>query len=119
MDFDPYDDPIRQYQAIEKVTVTNNTSIDIKGSDYSVAYVYKLWFCCEEEGWRSKSKSVSGVDLRPGETKTITLTSEYDVWGQKPKLENPHINLKISQQDAVKFFQPSGNEYKEYLNSKK
>ena len=119
MDYDAYDDYVRMYQAVEKVTVTNNTSADIKGSEYSVSYVYKTWACCEYEGWVPSSKTVPGVNLAPGESKTITLTSTYDEWGKKPKLENPRVNLKISQQDAAKFFQPSGAEYQEYLDSKK
>lgn len=114
---DAYGDYIRQYQAVEDITVTNNTSTYIKGSDYSVSFVYKLWTCCENEGWWSKNKTISGVDLGPGESKSITLTSDYDEWGKKPKIESPKINLKISKEEAAKFYQPSGNEYQEYLNT--
>ena len=119
MGYDAYDDPVRQYQAVENVTVTNNSSTHIKGSDYNISYVYKLWTCCDNEGWWSKNKTVSGVDLAPGESKSISLTSEYDEWGKKPKIENPKINFKASQEDAAKFYQPSGNEYQEYLNANK
>lgn len=118
MGYDDYDYYTRQYQAVETVTVTNNTSVDISGSDYSVVFTSKTWACCDYEGWYSRSKSVSGVDLAPGESRTIRLSTEYDMWGQKPKIENPHISLKMSSEELASLSELTGNEYKEYLESK-
>lgn len=118
-DWDDYDEWTDFYQAIRKVTVTNNTDTPISGSEYSIGYTAKHWTCCEYEQYIPSSRSKSGVDLAPGESKTLTLASDYSEWSLKPLIENVHLNTKISAANAMSSYTPTGTEYQEYLDSKK
>ena len=90
----------------------------MNGSDYSISYTAKHWTCCDYEKYIPSSRSKSGVDLEPGESKTITLTSDFSPYNKRPVIEGEVVKMKVSAEDAVDSFEPTGKEYQEYLTFK-
>ncbi len=102
--------------------VTNLTDQPIKGSDYSVTFKDSWWSFAlaveygDDNGGITKYAVRQGKDIPPHGTVTFKREWEGDNWnGDIQKIE-----LKIPEEELLKRFAPfKGNEYKEYLDSKK
>lgn len=87
--------------------VTNNSSVPISGKDYTITYIQKLNL---PNYYPSSSRgNKNGVDLNPGETKTITIK------GYGNKLENIAVELNIPEEKLAGLVKPTGNEYAEFI----
>lgn len=95
--------------------VTNNSPVKVDGDDYKIAYT--LVYAGEEyNNWKPSyaKKSIKGKDVEPGQTVSITISDKGDGL-QSPKIV---MNKKIKN-DTATSNQYSGNEYQEYLKSRK
>ena len=105
-----YDPP---YNITWPVTVTNKGNSTINGSSYNVI---TRWFSYWGDGDPGKGTKITikGEDLAPGETKTFTFRQKAFA------LSPPTLEYNISNKDFIlKNYKFTGNEYQEYLNSKK
>ncbi len=95
------------------VTLTNTTNADISGSDYSIGYTMVYANCSDGSVPDSYvAKKEKGVDLKAGESKTVTLKNKG------ANMKNPKIKWNIPQEELSKFASYNGNEYSEYKSSK-
>lgn len=100
-------------------SVINNTDQPIKGSDYTVVYIEEIRpsFVEAEEGYRGSVEytTAKGKDI-PAHGR---VNYEIEVGNHWDKTLHK-INLKIPKEELARRFAPyTGNEYQEYLNSKK
>lgn len=93
------------------VTLTNNSSIDLKASDYSIKYT-KVYCGEESNNWKTTygSGKQSGVDLKAGETKTVKLSTKHLC-----DISKPTIVMNISPDKLAALATFTGNEYATYL----
>ena len=91
--------------------LTNNSDIAIKGSDYNV--VIKASNVYSGESW---TYTESGIDLAPKGSGRINVE-----FVPRCNPEKASIKFKVSEKDLMSRTAPAftGNEYQEYLNSKK
>lgn len=92
------------------VTLTNTTDQPISGNDYNIAYTLVQYWGTEGDTYSSK-KTRKGVDLEPGASKTIELKEQV-----VDKYKNMRIDYKNKSANRPSL---TGNEYQEYLDSKK
>lgn len=95
------------------LTLTNNSNVDIQGSDYTIGYTASI--PQSSDGTVPNAivpYSHDGMDLKKGESKTITITRIAD------RLSNAKIKWNISPVQLTKFAGYSGNEYAEYKKEK-
>lgn len=92
-------------------TITNNTDQNIKGSDYSMIFKYTYM----GYGSSSSTKTEPGKDIpAKGSVQIVKGFSGHDF------VEFKGIIINIPEEELFKTFIPfSGNEYQEYLDSKK
>lgn len=116
-DYDGQDELLTQEE--QEVKVINNSSEPVSGKDYVISYGISKNTSMDPDIKSSKStlKTKPGVDIQPNGTATITLYTDYTMWDFK--IVDPKIKLKKNNDSHVKKYQPTGNEYQEYLNSKK
>lgn len=95
--------------------LTNNTDHEIKGSDYNIIYEYEFM---GEYGWPDSDKGTktkAGKTIPPRGKVKIYASGGYH-GGEMAK----KIKWKLSKEQlAEKFSSYTGNEYQEYLDSKK
>ncbi|MCF0232248.1 MAG: hypothetical protein HUJ63_08300 [Enterococcus sp.] len=98
------------------VTVTNKTSMPVRGVDYEVGLSILSF-----TGYSAYQGVKPGQDIKPGESIKIRFDSraiaelDYNSLIFKENL----TTKKLSEQDAIMYYlQPQGNEYKNYLNTK-
>lgn len=98
------------------ITLTNTTDNPIAGSEYAVTYTMKESNGCTgyDERTYYTTGSHQGMDLAPGESKSFTL-SRGEVYN--------FFNFKIAPKNKEEFYkggyEPTGNEYREYLQTQK
>ena len=83
-------------------TVTNKSEYEISGSDYEVTVK-----------WYDQNKTHNGEDIKPGESKTFTLSTE-------PAEGNGSASIRFTCSDAellTKYFIPKGVEYDDFQRS--
>lgn len=96
------------------ITVANNTDFKIDAADYKIyvktGYIYP--------GMNTEDYSTSthqGQEIQPGGTITVNETTTGHGW-----VEKAYIDKTINDQEFFnKYFKATGNEYKEYIESKK
>lgn len=106
------------------VTVVNNSEINLDGDDYTVKSKLKnYWSMYDDEtgGYESGymdygTKTFSG---KPVPAHSSVSYSFNPMFGVKGGDVNSHVSLNISADRAMTLYTPSGNEYEEYLNSRK
>ena len=106
------------------VTVVNNSEINLDGDDYTVKSKLKnYWSMYDDEtgGYESGymdygTKTFSG---KPVPAHSSVSYSFNPMFGVKGGDVNSHVSLNISAERAMTLYTPSGNEYEEYLNSRK
>lgn len=106
------------------VTVVNNSEINLDGDDYTVKSKLKnYWSMYDDEtgGYESGymdygTKTFSG---KPVPAHSSVSYSFNPMFGVKGGDVNSHVLLNISADRAMTLYTPSGNEYEEYLNSRK
>ena len=107
--------------------IRNNSGVAISGSEYTITCKQSYPTYSPEapnavDEWVTKTIQAPGKDLAPhGEAKFTTNTTSTFVMGDMgPEKEAKGIKWKLSKaQLQEKFASYSGNEYQEYLNSKK
>ena len=92
--------------------LTNNTDYPIKGSDYSVI---------EKWEWMAQGEYDHGTNYKPGKDIAPHSTIKYPVSGSgRSSSQIVGVKMKIPQEELSARFAPfTGNEYQEYLDSKK
>ena len=92
--------------------LSNNTDYPIKGSDYSVI---------EKWEWEAQGRYDHGTNYNPGKDIAPHSTIKYPVGGSgRSNSKIVGVKMKIPQEELVARFAPfTGNEYHEYLDSKK
>ena len=92
--------------------LTNNTDYPIKGSDYSVI---------EKWEWMAQGVYEHGTDYKPGKDIAPHSTIKYPVEGSgRSDVRIVGVKMKIPQEELSARFAPfTGNEYQEYIDSKK
>ena len=92
--------------------ITNNSDYPIKGSDYSVQTKWE---------WMAQGEYESGRETKAGKDIAPHSTIKFPVSGSgRSSEEVTGIKIKIPQDELVKRFAPfTGNEYQQYLDSKK
>lgn len=108
-------------------TIKNNSGVAIKGSEYTITCKHSYPTFSPEapnavDEWVTKTIQAPGKDLAPhGEARFTTNTISTFFGGEiGPEKEAKGIKWKLSKaQLQEKFASYSGNEYQEYLNSKK
>lgn len=96
------------------VTVKNTGDVQVPGDAYSVVFTaHDFDWDLTKDVYDHKSKA--GVDLAPGEQAEFSHSFKYVEFGVSVKIKTSSKGSKISSRD----YQATGNEYQEYLNSKK
>lgn len=98
------------------VTITNNTSMDLSADDYIISYTREYAVCSDYSSPNEfQERTVKGKDLAPGQSFDLVLSDSYC-----EDIRNPKAKLKMSAEEfAAKNPKTSGNEYAEYLKTKK
>ena len=90
------------------VTVQSTSDQPISGADYKV--YFKGDYRGQPWNW-----NVKGIDVAPNSS--VTITTEVTMWNYP---ERAYVNTTLSEEAHFnKYFKPTGNEYDEYLVSKK
>lgn len=102
------------FEKTQILTIKNNTDHDILGKDYEISYNGIGNNDSEIGGTYKISKGMPGVDVKAGQTTTTKLSSGG------LSMKNPVAIITIPIEEyIIGNYKPTGNEYQEYLNSKK
>lgn len=102
------------YRVTCTITIKNNTDQDIAGKDYAIFYTGVGNNDSDIGGTVKWSSGKPGIDVKAGQEASTTITTNG------LQIKNPQARLKMSMDEYIaKYYKPSGNEYKEYLSSKK
>lgn len=104
------------WMATMTITVSNLSDTPISGGDYSISYKCLEWEGGTEDPYTvTTNLSVNGIDLAPNSIGQINLSR-----GDADKFYDFKIRPAAGREEVLRFSAaPSGNEYQEYLNSKK
>lgn len=92
-------------------TVVNKSDKTIMGQDYTVTFPF-----IDPWTFSTFPITVNGKDIAANGTASVSCKNDYRVLDMK----TPYIRIKLSDEALFeKYFQPTGNEYEEYLSSKK
>ena len=97
------------------VTLTNNGSSPVSGANYKILYTEEYETCSDGSSPNGFSQhSQKGVDLGPGESKSVTLRLPCAI-----NIRNPRIQFSATKESYFKDnFKPTGHEYQEYQSAK-
>ena len=90
--------------------LTNTTQSPISGKDYIITYTYEYETCSDgssPNGFANAKKP--GVDLNPGETKSMTI--KQGAVG----LHNIAVQMNLPETQLAALLTPKGNEYEEFI----
>ena len=94
--------------------IKNNSNKEIKGSDYKIKYIYYGPSGSMEPEIYTLTGYSSGIDLKGGDEKSITISKISEGF------KNFMAQYNIKKEEYLSnYYNPSGNEYQEYLDSKK
>ena len=97
--------------------VVNNTDQEINASDYTLT-IKETYYNWAEEDFKTDKKTEKGKFIPPyGSVTFDCIYSYYDDYGSGPELSR--INIKIPDEEILRrFLKFTGNEYRDYLDSK-
>ena len=102
------------------VKVQNNSDQKISANDYTVTSIVTV-----RDNWGNvppQRGHISTLDIKPHQTVRLRVNmDDYPVPESKSQISvNSTVNFNLSKEDLLaRFYKPTGNEYKEYLNGLK
>lgn len=100
------------------ILITNLTDTDIKGSQYNMV-ISQNWVDRSTLESQTEYQTLPGKDVPAHGTTKIRVDGEGGMNGGWIEPYAHKLNLKMSEEEKAKLASFSGNEYQEYLNSKK
>lgn len=103
------------YEINHIITVKNNTDYDLSGKDYEITSKGEGNNDSGIGGTFKINKGIPGIDVKAGQTATKSSSSRGST-----HLKNAKAILKIPINEYINnYYKPNGNEYQQYLDSKK